>query len=152
MSNMSYDASVKRRINYGYPYKAIFLDEDGTTTDKGERSWATPYYNHHNHTECERNDTYYGGSICDNRVQVRRVTFSGAKPQSIFMLMGLKILRYDDDIVAEYGNKTEYLLDKSNYGTVNFKEKQDPLNGWAPPIVTGKKYKIHWGQTGIDFE
>ena len=33
------------------------------------------------------------------------------------------MLRFDDDIVAEYGNVTEYILDKSNYGTVNFKEK-----------------------------
>lgn len=67
-SNMSFDASVKRRINYGYPYKAIFLDEDGSVTDKGPQSWATPYYHHHNHTECEKNVTYYGGTICDNRV------------------------------------------------------------------------------------
>lgn len=51
------------------------------------------------------------------------MTFSGAKPQSIFMMQGLKILRYDDDIVEEYGNKTEYLLNKKVYGTVNFKEK-----------------------------
>jgi hypothetical protein len=59
--------------------------------------------------------------------------------------MGLKVLRYDDDILAEYGNLTEYMNDKSNYGTINFKEKQDPMNGWASPWVTGKKYKIHFG-------
>ena len=33
-----------------------------------------------------------------------------------------------------------------------FKPKKDPMNGWATPFVTGHKYKIHWGMTGIDFE
>jgi len=26
------------------------------------------------------------------------------------------------------------------------------MNGWAAPLVTGHKYKIHWGMTGLDFE
>jgi hypothetical protein len=26
------------------------------------------------------------------------------------------------------------------------------MNGWAAPFVTGKKYKIHFGQTGLDYE
>ena len=26
------------------------------------------------------------------------------------------------------------------------------MNGWATPFVTGHKYKIHWGLTGLDFE
>lgn len=26
------------------------------------------------------------------------------------------------------------------------------MNGWAFPIVTGKKYKLHFGQTGLDYE
>jgi len=67
-------------------------------------------------------------------------------------MQGMKWLRYDDEYIDQYeGNKTEYLLNKSNYGTVNFKEKNDPM-GWAPALVTGKKYKIHWGQSGLDFE
>lgn len=67
-------------------------------------------------------------------------------------MMGFKILRYDDNIVAEYGNKTEYLKNKTNYGTMIFKTKLDPANGWATPFVTGHKYKIHFGMTGLDYE
>lgn len=123
-NNMTFDSSVKRLINYAYPYKAIILDEDGSITGKGPHSWATPYYKHHEHPECEHNITYYGGTICDNRVQVRRVAVGGAKPQSVLMMQGLKVLRYDDEYIEEAGgNKTEYLLNKSNYGTINFKEK-----------------------------
>lgn len=67
--------------------------------------------------------------------------------------MGFKIIRYDDETITEYGgNKTEYLADKSNYGTILFKEKLDPMNGWAVPFVTGHKYKIHFGMTGLDYE
>jgi hypothetical protein len=67
--------------------------------------------------------------------------------------MGFKIIRYDDDIIADYGgNVTEYLADSSNYGTMPFKEKLDPSNGWATPFVTGHKYKIHFGMTGLDYE
>merc|ERR1711871_1849305 len=34
---------------------------------------------------------------------------------------------------------------------MEFRFKLDPADGWATPIVTGHKYKIHWG-TGLDFE
>jgi len=67
--------------------------------------------------------------------------------------MGFKIIRYDNETIAEYGgNVTEYLADKSQYGTMKFKEKLDPKNGWATPFVTGHKYKIHFGMTGLDYE
>lgn len=67
--------------------------------------------------------------------------------------MGFKIVRYDDETIAEYGgNKTEYLADKSHYGTMLYKKSLDPSAGWATPFVTGHKYKIHWGYTGLDYE
>lgn len=151
-SNLSFDSSVKRIANYQYPWKAIFFDEDGTLTGKGPRSWATPYYAHHNQTECEHNETYFGGVFCDSRVQVRRIAFHGATPARLFRGMGFKILRYDDSIINEYGNKTLYLKKKSNYGSILFKKSLDPSNGWAVPFVTGHKYKIHFGMTGLDYE
>jgi hypothetical protein len=67
-SNLTFDSSVKRIANYQYPWRAIFLDEDGTLTGKGPGSWATPYFAHHNVSECEHNATYYGGVFCDNTV------------------------------------------------------------------------------------
>ena len=33
-----------------------------------------------------------------------------------------------------------------------FTLKLDPANGWAVPFVTGHKYKIHFGMTGLDYE
>lgn len=45
-----------------------------------------------------------------------------------------------------------YKLDGKNYSTVPFKLKQNPSNGWATPFITGHKYKIHFGKTGLDFD
>jgi hypothetical protein len=69
--------------------------------------------------------------------------------------MRFNVLRYDDDMFLEGGgtiNKTEYLLNETNYGLFEFRPKLDPSAGWAIPIVTGHKYKIHFGVTGLDFE
>lgn len=66
--------------------------------------------------------------------------------------MGFKILRYDDDQIAEYSNITDLHKNKTAHSTILFKPKSDPMNGWATPFVTGHKYKIHWGMTGLDFE
>ena len=66
----------------------------------------------------------------------------------------MRFIRYDDDFFGVMSNETqqEWLVTKSNYGQVNYKPKKDPANGWATPLVTGHKYKIHWGMTGLDFE
>jgi hypothetical protein len=104
--------------------------------------------------ECEYNFTYYGGVFCDNSIQVRRVAFAKSVPADLFRGMAFYVLPYDDDLFLENGgdiNRTEYLADDSNYGKLGFREKLDPMNGWATPMVTGHKYKIHWG-TGLDFE
>jgi hypothetical protein len=53
----------------------------------------------------------------------------------------------------ETTNTTElddYILDRDNYGSINWKKR--PGNDWATPFVTGHKYKIHFGITGLDFE
>jgi len=62
--------------------------------------------------------------------------------------MGFKALRYDDDLIEPMDKNTTFKTwvdTKSNYGTIIFKQKLDPGNGWAVPFVTGHKYKIHWG-------
>jgi hypothetical protein len=144
---------VTRIANYQYPWRAIFFDEDGTLTGKGPRTWATPYFPHHNQTECEHNETYYGGVFCDSSIEVRRVAFYGAVPSGLFRGMGFKVLRYDEDVLADYTNvTTDYIDNKTEYSTLFFKKKLDPSNGWAVPFVTGHKYKIHFGMTGLDYE
>ena len=70
----------------------------------------------------------------------------------MFETMGLKLLRYDDEMFADDDARDAFILDKENYGTIDFKAKHTPADGWATPFVTGHKYKIHWGQTGLDFE
>jgi hypothetical protein len=68
-SNLTIDyPTVTRIMNYQFPFKAIFHDLDGTLTQKGAGSWATPDYQSHNWTGCELNSTYYGGWFCDNTV------------------------------------------------------------------------------------
>jgi len=121
------------------------LDEDGSVTGKGAISWATPYYVHHNQTECEHNATAWGAVFCDNTVQIRRVAFHNWKPDGLFEGMALKILRYDASHIAEYGNVTELHDNKTAHSTIIYKEKNDPGLGWATPFVTGHKYKLHWG-------
>jgi len=68
--------------------------------------------------------------------------------------MGLKILRYDDSILSplDEDGKKAYIKDKKNFGTIDFKLFAKPNNSWAAPLVTGHKYRVSWGQTGIDFE
>jgi hypothetical protein len=46
------DATVPQRIKYQFPWRAIFLDEDGSLTDLGPNTWATFYYRHHEQPEC----------------------------------------------------------------------------------------------------
>ena len=66
--------------------------------------------------------------------------------------MEMKTLKYDDSIIGAMNatQKATYIGNTSNYGSVPFKASGDPGNAWATPFVTGKKYKLHWGN-GLDF-
>lgn len=67
-------------------------------------------------------------------------------------------MRYDDTITAPFIDTTRtdniapYLLDKDNWGTGPWKEKKEPKFANTISIVTGHKYRIHWGKTGLNFE
>jgi hypothetical protein len=146
------DATVTKKIRYQAPRKAIFHDLDGSLTGKGANSWATVYYKHHDQPECEQDLELMDGVLCDSTIQIRRIAFYSGKPTAHFTGMGLKILRYDDDLLAEQEDMDAYLVDAANYGSIDWKKLKDPSRGWATPFVTGHKYKLHWGQTGVDFE
>jgi hypothetical protein len=45
-----------------------------------------------------------------------------------------------------------YLKDANNYATIAQRGKTDPSNHWTVSWVTGHKYHIHWGYTGLNFE
>ena len=62
------------------------------------------------------------------------------------------VLPWDDSIRAAQPNETLYLLNRTNYGKIIFKPKQQPMDSWTFPFVTGHKYKVHWSATGVDYE
>jgi len=74
------DDTVDRRILYQTPFRAIFADETGSLTNKGENSWAIPFWKHLVQDECTVDEVLMGGIICNNEVQVRRVAFSAYSP------------------------------------------------------------------------
>lgn len=154
LNNLSYDTTVAKRIKYQYPFKAIFYDLDGSTTNKGPNTWATFDYPHHMQPECTLDKAVFDGVTCDSTVQVRRLAFHAATPGSLFSGMALKILKWDDSLFANMDDtqKQAHLDDRSNYSTIIFKPKLDPSNGWATPFVTNHKYKFHFGLTGLNFE
>lgn len=95
----------------------------------------------------------YNGVVCDNTVIMRRVAFVGL-PKDDFFGMGLKVLKWDDSITSVM-NDTElesYKLNRTNWSTVNFKKFNNPDFSNTAPFILGHKYRIHWGQVGIDFE
>jgi len=95
----------------------------------------------------------YDGIVCDNSVTLRRVSFVGS-PGADFDGMSLKVLKWDDSITSAM-SETEldtYVKTKSNWDNFNFKSKQNPMASTTGSFIIGHKYRIHWGQTGIDFE
>jgi hypothetical protein len=61
----------------------------------------------------------------------------------------LKWLPYDDDVINAMTETEleEYIDNRDNYGTLEWK-----IEGWGVPMVTGHKYKIHWGLLGTNFD
>ena len=121
-------ATVPQRIRYQYPFRAIFLDLDGTLTELGENTWATHYYKYLEQPECMYDeDTLFkfNGVICDNTVQVRRVSMHAIAPDYINGL-DLKILKFENSDMATLrtdGVYQEHLDDAANYGIIQFKKK-----------------------------
>ena len=72
-----------------------------------------------------------------------------AKPAALFAGMEIRIVPYDDHLWTTPAEKEAYLFNKSNYGNIIWKKGIDT---YAAPYVTGHKYKVHFGQTGLDFE
>lgn len=118
-------------------------------TEKGAQTWATFHYAHLDVPECEHLADVYDGVTCDNTAQVRRLSFRAATPSSNFDGMEIRIIPYDDNLWTTDEEKQAYLDDKSKYGAIIWKKDYET---WAAPYVTGHKYKVHWGQAGIDWE
>jgi len=83
--------------------------------------------------------------MCSKDVEVRKLYFKGLSPSSRFKLQPLRILKWDDDILLTE-NKEDYVGKKENYSSWPWLK-----SGWTIPFVTGHKYKIHWGNNGLDW-
>jgi len=143
-----------RKIVYHTPFRAILHDLDGTLTGQGAKSWATPYWRHNDWKgDCKVDKEMYNGIICNNKVQVRRIAFSGYSPAHFYRIP-MKVAQWDESVVPKDKEALKtFLKDKKheNFSIVPFKLLQKPSNGWAIPFVTGHKYRVHWGE-GLDFE
>jgi len=49
-------------------------------------------------------------------------------------------------------NRDMYMDDFENYSSMPFNVKGKPANGWAVSFHVGHKYKIHWGNVGLDWD
>jgi hypothetical protein len=65
------------------PWRGIFFDADGSLTGLGPNTWAIAHFLHNQQPECKTDLNAYGGQICDSTVQVRRIVFFEANPNSI---------------------------------------------------------------------
>jgi len=145
------DATVPKRVSYGTPFRTIFFDKSGGLSGRGANSWFLPYFKHLLVTECKE-EKEKGGITCDNTVQARRVAIFGL-PNN-FWSLNMSVLQISEaDEKAKRADKSwqAFKDNKENYAIIPFKEKQDPMNGWALPYITGHRYRIHWGQ-GLDFD
>lgn len=141
--------TVTKKFSWNFPTRAIIYDLDGTTTGKGPKSWATPYMKHNEHEGCEMNadiSAVKATLLCDNRTEFRKLDVKNMTPKHRFKLQPFRILKYDDDFLLTV-DKEEYVGTKDNYHSEpQFKD------AWTLPFATGHKYKIHWGNNGLDFD
>jgi hypothetical protein len=62
----------------------------------------------------------------------------------------MNIAAWSSSIKAGIADVAAWSKVKTNFSDVPFKEAGSPSNGWTMPFVTGKNYRVWWGD-GIDF-
>jgi hypothetical protein len=150
--NLYFDpATTPIKIRYTIPFRDIFRDIDGSLTGLGPESWATPWYSHNLQPECQGYIEELNGIICNSSVQIRRVVFYNYLP-ALLNMQPMHLLKIDDAILSPMDNVTKkmYYGDTNNYSPVKWRIKTRPGHSWAFPVVTGHKYKLHWGP-GLDW-
>lgn len=82
---------------------------------------------------------------------MRRVAFYDT--DSNFYMNPMHVAQWDaSQVTALSGADTDWATtgiaawknEETNYSVIPYKEKKDPMNGWAVPFVTGHKYMIWW--------
>ena len=148
--------SSDHKIKYGYPYKAIINDLDGSLTNRGAGSWATPNFkfNGADHPECDIMEDIYDGLTCSNNVEVRRVSFYGATPWDKFRSWPAYFGRINGDQTLDQLNGTDldaFVDVEGNFGSVPYKWSLDPVRSWTAPFVTDSSYFM-WTGNRDDFD
>jgi hypothetical protein len=67
LDGLHFDTSVKKKISYQYPYRAIFYDKSDTLTGTAG-SWATFDWPHNIQPECTLDKEVYDGVYCGPEV------------------------------------------------------------------------------------
>lgn len=154
--NLHFDNSVSQLIRYEYPYKEFFLDRDGTLTEiLGADSYAAADWKHLHQSFCQYDQftiDRYGGLICDDGAQLRRITFHGAEPSGNFRGQTMKIMLFDafwERVNSMSGTLQALLDDDDNYSIVGHKTCSTRScvreMSWAIPFATNQRYRVHWG-------
>ena len=123
VSDLYFDETVWLRVMYTTPWRTIFHDLTGSMTELGPNTWFVPYWNHLLQPECT-NKPEWGGIICDDSVEVRRIALYNLPGQ--FFGMQLKITqldRTDEAAMSSSGSLEDYLESNSNYSVVPYKQK-----------------------------
>lgn len=69
------------------------IDEDGSLTDRNEKTYLTPYYPHlENVTECQRIVDKYNDSAACSGLEILPFMFRNAIPYDEFVGVSMKIL------------------------------------------------------------
>ena len=103
----------------------------------------------------------HDGVICDNTVQIRRISFNQYSPWSLHG-QKIKVAKWDHDIedlllAANVTNNETDLWDfeqdvnHTHFSRLDWRKGPDPTQGWPVALVTGHRYRFHWGE-GVDFE
>ena len=91
--------NVTSFIKYETPFRATFMDLDGTLTGFPNCGWAVPYHVHNLVTpHCEDRRWDYDGIICNCDVTIRKILFYDPKPHDEFYYVEARVLRLDNGV------------------------------------------------------
>jgi len=129
--------------------KEVFVDLDGTFTEKAKKGMITKYYPHLDSIpECSiLNSTLYDDSIfCDDTVQIRPVMFRNPIPNEMYRGLEIRAIRIPNiKYNLSLANDTNFTR------VVMLKIKIDTMYTWDLPFVTGYIYNIHWQNGNLDW-
>ncbi|CEM30506.1 unnamed protein product [Vitrella brassicaformis CCMP3155] len=127
--NMKFHNS-SRRVEW--TLKDILWDLDGSLTDKGPDSFATPYYAFNDRGACQQIQgvRYSDGLTCTNAI--RKVKFYSMEPREL-MWRDMKLFGADNWLAAPTDDKT----DRIPYMPKDF-------SGWAVPMQSEGYYNMTW--------